>query len=178
MSSTHEQDWTYFTQLLDNLGIEYRYEQIKSDKSKSSQIRIVGSNNVKIFGDYIYQNYDTIGLKRKYDKYREICSFSTNKMNPVYHTEQELFNMAKSGMSIRDVMNKYNYTSGLYEYIKKYNGLKELFDKNSNQSKPLSDDKKDKIIQMIKDGYSYKDITDKLGVKKGVIYNIKKLKFI
>jgi len=174
LSSTHEQDWSYFINLLDKLGIKYKYIKNVKKNSKSSLIRLTSQRDVKKFGEYIYQKYDNIGLKRKYDKYKLICEYSTGcNWNPIYHTKEELFDMAHKGLSLREIMKKYNYGNYIFEYVKKYEGLKELFDKNSNQSKSLSKDNKQIIINMILGGISNKEIMNTMNIKRGVLSNIK-----
>ena len=79
VSSTYEQDWSYMINLCDSLNIS-RYEINKQNRklkngnqSKYSQFRLCRKNDVKLLGNYIYQDYDQIGLKRKYNKFKEIC---------------------------------------------------------------------------------------------------------
>ena len=55
-------------EVLNKLGIKYSISVGKS----GSQIRITNKKGIKLFGNYIYQNYDDIGLSRKYKKYLEI----------------------------------------------------------------------------------------------------------
>lgn len=70
-----EQDWGYFFNLFDKKDIRYRHELIyrKNGKHKSSQIIISGKYNIDKFIPIIYpnNNFDNIGLKRKYDKAKE-----------------------------------------------------------------------------------------------------------
>jgi hypothetical protein len=72
LSSTYNQDWSYMIELCEKLNIsKYRIDCNKNEKSKYSSFRICRRNDIKILGEYIYQNYylDQIGLKRKNDKY-------------------------------------------------------------------------------------------------------------
>lgn len=76
--STIEQDWSEVINLFNKLNISryqiYKYIR-KEGKHKSSVIRIGCINDVKLIGDYIYQDYDNMGLKRKYNSYQKILNF-------------------------------------------------------------------------------------------------------
>lgn len=76
LASSYSQDWTYFEILCDKLGIKAsiaRRKQItrQGKENTSSIIRITDRKSITIFGNYIYNNYkkDSMGLKRKYDKF-------------------------------------------------------------------------------------------------------------
>ena len=79
LASTFEQDWTYMIDLCEKLNIsKYRIDRVKKTLknnkiSKSSSFRICRKKDIILLGEYIYQNYDEMGLKRKYNKYKEIC---------------------------------------------------------------------------------------------------------
>lgn len=82
-SSTYDQDWTYFEKLLKRLKINYKISRIKRIMKKghsnaSSSIEFYKNADIIKFGNYIYSNYiqDGIGLKRKYDKFQEIVSYT------------------------------------------------------------------------------------------------------
>lgn len=69
--SVIEQDWSEAKKLTESLGVShsiYTYVR-KSGKHKSSVFRMGGIDNIVRFGDFIYKDYDGIGLCRKYDKY-------------------------------------------------------------------------------------------------------------
>ena len=63
--------------LFNKLGVKryqiYKYSR-KNGKHKSSVIRVGCNADIKLFGDYIYQNYDGIGLKRKYEYYQSFLN--------------------------------------------------------------------------------------------------------
>ena len=73
--STINQDWSSVIDLFNQLKVSryqiYEYRR-KNGKHKSSVIRIGCIGDIKSVGDYIYQNYDGIGLKRKYTSYQNI----------------------------------------------------------------------------------------------------------
>lgn len=71
ITSTYEQDWSYFENLCHYLDIKYTIKRTKKERSSSSYLRITNKDGIKKIGDFIYQNYniDNIGLPRKYKKY-------------------------------------------------------------------------------------------------------------
>lgn len=79
ISSTIDQDWTYFENLCKELNIEYKIKRIKGDKSSYSSLRICNKNGISNLGYYIYNNIeiDQMGLKRKYEKFKLIMSSYT-----------------------------------------------------------------------------------------------------
>jgi len=171
VASTYEQDWTYLTRLLDEMNIKYRHDLNITEYSKSSCIRITNKKDIKKFGEYLYKDYD-LGLKRKYDKYQDICNFSSDINYIDYPNIDEIVNMSKSGMSIRDIMKKYNIGTSLYYYLDKIE-MRYLFE--SKQSKPLSIEIKNEITQLILNNISNKEILSIYNIKRGVLSNIKKL---
>jgi hypothetical protein len=72
-----EQDWTFARNLMSFLGIRYKiqrnYQKDGRRKGTSSCIRITNKDGIKKFGKYIYKDFDEIGLKRKYDKWKLVC---------------------------------------------------------------------------------------------------------
>jgi hypothetical protein len=76
ISSTLNQDWSSFEKLCDSLGIEnlsvYKRETKKGD---SSAVEIKYGPDIQKIGHFIYgENFDDIGLKRKFDKFIEISN--------------------------------------------------------------------------------------------------------
>jgi len=72
LASTYEQDWGYFESLCDELQINYKIKRNKNLKSSSSYLRITNKDGIIKLGEYIYKNYDNIGLDRKYKKFKTI----------------------------------------------------------------------------------------------------------
>ncbi len=78
ITSSYEQDWGFMINLCNELDIKYNIKLIDrinkrtGKENKSSQFRITNKKGIKKIGEYIYQDYDNIGLKRKYDKYLNI----------------------------------------------------------------------------------------------------------
>lgn len=74
LTSTYEQDWSYFEKLCESLDIKYKIKRTTNNKSSSSVIRITNKDGIKRLGNYIYTNFDSdnIGLIRKNLKYHEI----------------------------------------------------------------------------------------------------------
>jgi hypothetical protein len=74
-SSTHTQDWTFITKILDSLSIKYK-TRINTDKlGKSSQIYINDSKSIYNLCEFIYKDSDGIRLERKYDKYKDFLEY-------------------------------------------------------------------------------------------------------
>ena len=91
ISSTFNQDWSYFTEMLGDLYVSFSEKQRthnnKNKKiSKSSYIRITGIENIKKLGNYIYKNYevDKIGLRRKYNKFFDIMASAEKQYKLFY----------------------------------------------------------------------------------------------
>ena len=75
LSGSYKQDWTDVENICKQLNIVYTVTQItnngKHKQYHSSRVRIVGKNNVKKMGDFLYAG-KMFGLQRKYEKYKTI----------------------------------------------------------------------------------------------------------
>ena len=78
MSGTYDQDWSELEKIMNNLSIRYairRREQIckfANSISKSSILIVSNREGCVKFGEYIYAG-NTICLKRKFEKFRQMC---------------------------------------------------------------------------------------------------------
>lgn len=74
VSSTYEQNWEYMIELSNYLGIKFfKINKIKNTKGDFSYFRITNKNDILKIGSYIYgEQYDNIGLTRKYNKFQSI----------------------------------------------------------------------------------------------------------
>lgn len=76
--STIDQDWSELEILLKSMGIEYEIIKFirKSGKHKSSTLEIRKCQDIKKFLGFLYKTIpnDSIGLKRKYQKYLDLLS--------------------------------------------------------------------------------------------------------
>jgi hypothetical protein len=86
LTSTYEQDWSYFENLCDELGVKFKIKRIKKfnkktkKENKSSVVMILGKEILKL-GNYVYQG-EQLGLNRKQNKFNEIKkSYECNKSN-------------------------------------------------------------------------------------------------
>ena len=72
--STIEQDWSELIDVISDLGIQYQiYTYLrKNGAHKSSVLRMGRLDDLVKFGDYIYGEYDGIGLRRKHERYLEL----------------------------------------------------------------------------------------------------------
>lgn len=77
LSSNLNQDWNFVIDLFKTLEIKYHISKRETSHGNSSQICAHNFDGVKKFANYIYQNYDNIGLKRKYFKYIEMLDVKT-----------------------------------------------------------------------------------------------------
>ena len=83
IASSYNQDWGFFTDLLDNLSIEkYKCKKSKVINKKSGKlngsscIRITNKEDIKKLGNYIYSG-ELFGLERKYEIYKKIIFIPT-----------------------------------------------------------------------------------------------------
>lgn len=86
ITSTIGQDWSYMINLCNNLKIKYNIHCVEKENkngiiNKYSQFRITNTNDIIIFGNFIYKDYsiNNIGLYRKYLKFKEICEERIHK---------------------------------------------------------------------------------------------------
>lgn len=71
-ASGYEQDWGFMVNLTKFLGISYGIYRNKTKLGGYSHFSIHRKNDIIIFGEYIYSDYDNIGFKRKNKKYSDI----------------------------------------------------------------------------------------------------------
>jgi len=73
LSGSLKQDWTSIKIILESIGVYAKYIQVKNVNS-SSFIRVTNVKDIKKIGDFVYSTIedDNIGLKRKYEKYKQI----------------------------------------------------------------------------------------------------------
>lgn len=70
-----DQEWGFFTKLLDSLKIRYSVIRSTSKKGhKSSKVRVCGKANITLLGNYLYDDYEShrLGFERKYNTYKAI----------------------------------------------------------------------------------------------------------
>jgi len=69
-----KQDWGFAEKLLTGLGICFaiqRRSHRKRKKSSSSSVRVTNKEGIRKFGEYIYGEYDGVGLRRKYEAWKK-----------------------------------------------------------------------------------------------------------
>lgn len=79
VSSHYESDWSILEKFLSSLNIEYRIVRYKYKNSSFSRLVVSRKNSLVKLINFIYSDYDFIGLKRKYDKAMEINNVIFNK---------------------------------------------------------------------------------------------------
>lgn len=72
-------------QLCEKLKINYKIYRSKRVSGSHSALTISVRDRVRIFGEFLYQGDDTIGLKRKYNKYKEIIEKPIKKKYQRWH---------------------------------------------------------------------------------------------
>lgn len=121
-TSSYDQEWSSVETLLKSLDIKYNISRKIGKKGKHSTISIQNKNDIDIFANYIYNEWEHIGLERKFNYYK---SFSDNSV--IRHIEQKWSNddldyLMKNynGKNIKDVsttLNR-NTTSVLAKFYK------------------------------------------------------------
>jgi len=102
LCSTYDQDWLYFTNLLDELRIKYRLERCSRINKKTkkinsfSKIHIERLNDLTQLGEYIYKNRDDdkIGLDYKYEIWKSIKLYTQSI--PEKHSKHKWISFSKS----------------------------------------------------------------------------------
>jgi hypothetical protein len=62
-------DWSFFTNVLDELLVKYTIRNVCKEYSKFSEVRVNKKNDILKISKFLYgDEWDGIGLKRKYDK--------------------------------------------------------------------------------------------------------------
>lgn len=65
--------WQFIQNLCEEIGIkDYKIRQEQKENGRSSVFVLENYDNIIKFGSYIYQDYDNIGLARKYQKFKDI----------------------------------------------------------------------------------------------------------
>lgn len=72
LTSSIEQDWSFFENLFYKLSTNFKMVR----KKTHSIIRITNKNDIRKIGNFVYSTIDddNIGLRRKYEKYKQIVS--------------------------------------------------------------------------------------------------------
>lgn len=88
ISSSYNQNWDFLNSLFEKLGIRnytiYRHKH-KGGKGKFSAVRMSERKEIVLFLKFIYNDYDFIGLSRKYIKYIELFNhMNYQKENPYF----------------------------------------------------------------------------------------------
>lgn len=65
-------DWNYLLTIFDNLNITYKLTRLERKTGSSSFIVISSQKDITLLSNFIYSDYDNMGLKRKYLICKEI----------------------------------------------------------------------------------------------------------
>ena len=76
LTGTLNQDWNIFNDIFNSINVKCGLVRFTSKKTGYSQLRVTNKNDIKRIGDFVYSTIkdDNIGLKRKYEKYKQIVS--------------------------------------------------------------------------------------------------------
>lgn len=75
-SGSYDQDWSEVTNLFTNLGVRFKVTQVSSKNGhRSSNARICNKADYLKLGEYLYKDYDGMGLRRKYNKWSEVKDY-------------------------------------------------------------------------------------------------------
>lgn len=70
MTSTYEQDWGYYINLLDSMDIKYSVRRVENKNgNRYSQVRITNKKGIIKLGEYLYRG-KLFGFDRKYEKFK------------------------------------------------------------------------------------------------------------
>jgi len=72
LAGTYNQDWSWIETIFKELDIKYSIKQKVQKENQKYSVIYINKNSIETFGDYIYHNYDSIGIKRKYEKFLKI----------------------------------------------------------------------------------------------------------
>jgi hypothetical protein len=140
ITSTYEQDWTHIENLFYsiNIGKFDIQRKVSNVNSKSSTIRISNySDNLKLY-NYLYPNGYEFGLKRKYEKCKEIIDNKPKyTCNNEYIGKDNLLNVINSLETIDEICKHFKCSKKkILNHINKY----EITDSRFIQEKKLRKD--------------------------------------
>jgi hypothetical protein len=74
-SSSVDQDWTFLSDILDEICIKHKIRKMKDIRGESSQLCIHDSVSIYNLCEFIYKSSEGIRLERKYNKYLEFLEY-------------------------------------------------------------------------------------------------------
>ena len=83
-SSSHDQNWMFLIDILDNLNVKHSTRICNDKLGKSSQLNINDSESIYNLCEYMYKESEGIRLERKYNKYLEFLEYK--KLYKKYNT--------------------------------------------------------------------------------------------
>ena len=78
-AGSYEQNWNFLISLCESLNIKFLIKKYIVKLGKYSQFVIYKKYDTLKFCEFIYDDFNNIGLKRKYDKFIEIKKYVTNR---------------------------------------------------------------------------------------------------
>ena len=76
LTGTLYQDWILFDKIFNSIDVKCGLVRFTSKKTGYSQLRVTNKKDIKKIGNFVYSTIDddNIGLRRKYEKYKQIVS--------------------------------------------------------------------------------------------------------
>jgi hypothetical protein len=106
----YNQDWYFMSDLCQSLKIDYSIDNRLVKIGGYSHFRVNKKEHVKKLCEYIYDNFDNIGFKRKYKKYLDVVKYIEKKSVKFWSEKDEKFlieNYTKiSGVECAEILNK------------------------------------------------------------------------
>lgn len=115
MSGTFNQDWSSFEDLCKTLNVYYIINKFETKKGhKYSRFLISRNDGILSFGDFIYEKENSIGLKRKFDKFNSIKNYVKEKESYTYicYKNNEKIKGFPSLKSASDWLDRGRYVGG------------------------------------------------------------------
>lgn len=164
ISSSYSCDWNFIEEICEKLNIKYTISRRVRKNGSGSEI-IMNNKNAKIFCDYIYDGYqiDNIGLTRKLEKYKLITNhiLETEKINSESLNKRLLaVSLYKDGKNIKEISEILQKSTEMIRYYLKKSNVKIIVESKQN-----------KVIELLENGFSKKDIHEIIDVSPRTIRN-------
>jgi len=115
MSGSYDQDWSSLEEICKKLNIYYIINKFETKKGhRYSRFLIARNEGIISFGDFLYGDNGSLGLKRKYEKYKSIKNYTNSKETYTYtcYKNNESVKSFDSLKSASDWVNRGRYVGG------------------------------------------------------------------
>ena len=126
ITSGFNYDWGFIDKISNELNIKCYTYRTKMKIGAKSMVQF-NDMNAKVFGDFIYCNYDKIGLPRKYEKYLQIIKIIDKRKPSRWIVEKPIvIKMYANGITYNNIIKEYRIPqTTFYRWIKNYKTEKE-----------------------------------------------------